>query len=86
MSVAIEMDLDLRNIERSLVGILDLLSDIGGLEAKFASIVAILVSIWNWHGLTDVFLMTQLSDLPSLMKAADSSPKTGCYRRRKRRF
>ena len=85
-SVALEMDLSLRIIERNNFSMLDLLSDIGGLSAIFASAAAIIVSIWNWYGLTEIFLLTRLSDLPSLIKEADSDPRAGCYRRRKRRF
>ena len=85
-SVALEMDMNLRIIERNIFGVLDFLSDIGGLEAMFVSIVAIVISVWNWHGLTDIFLLTQLYDLPSMMKAAGSSPKAGCCKRRKMRL
>ena len=80
------MDLDLRIIERNLFSMLDLLSDIGGLEAMFVSVAAVIVTIWNWHGLTDIYLLTLLSDLPNFLKAADSNPNAGCYRRRKRRL
>ena len=48
MSVSFEMDLDQYAIERSQFTVLDLLSNIGGLESIFISVMGLIVSIWNW--------------------------------------
>ena len=48
MSVSFEMDLDQYAIERSHFTFLDLLSNIGGLESIFISVMGLIVSTWNW--------------------------------------
>ena len=47
MSIAIEMDLDQKVIERSNFTILDLLSDIGGLESIIFSLLSFIVGLWS---------------------------------------
>ena len=58
MSLTFEMDLDLHAVERSQFTVLDLLSDIGGLESMFMSLMGSIVAIWNWQGLADTYLVT----------------------------
>lgn len=46
--IEIKMSLDLVSIERNVYTVLDLLSDIGGLQGSFVSVIGFLVSIWNY--------------------------------------
>ena len=47
MSITIEMDLDQKLIERNNFTILDLLSDVGGLESIIFSLLSFTVGLWN---------------------------------------
>lgn len=58
MSVTLEMDLDLGVVERNYFTVLDFLSNIGGLNAILTSFLAIMISIWHWHGLADSHLVS----------------------------
>ena len=68
--VTLEMNLDLHIVERNLVTILDFLANIGGLDSIFTSVISLVFTIWHSHGLADIFLVTQLFTLPSVMGVA----------------
>ena len=72
MVVTLEMYLDLHIVERNLVTVLDFLANIGGLDSIFTSVISIVVTIWHSHGLADMFLVSQLFTLPSVMDIAHS--------------
>ena len=59
MEIAIEMSLDLEVIVRNSFTIMDLLSDIGGIEIIFCTAFSFLVSILN-HGYFDTFMASRL--------------------------
>ena len=53
MDITIEMSLDRRDVERLGYTILDLLSDIGGVQALLFSTFTVLVNFWNYNYLED---------------------------------
>ena len=63
MGVSIEMDLDLRVVERTIFTVLDLLSGIGGLSSILAVSANTVIVMWHWHGLPDYFLISHLFNL-----------------------
>ena len=64
MAMGIDMSLDQTVIERSNYTILDVLSDVGGLESVIASGIALVLSILNYNNL-DSTLITQLFSFPA---------------------
>ena len=56
MSISIEMDLDLIEVQRNLYTILDLLSDIGGFTSIFLSGLSFLIALWNFNNYEYHFL------------------------------
>ena len=72
MAVTLEMNLDLHIVERNFVTVLDFLANIGGLDSIFTSLISFVVTIWHWHGLADMFLVSKLFTLPSVMGVAHS--------------
>ncbi len=64
MGFGIDMSLDQTVIERSNYTILDVLSDVGGLESVIASAIALVLSIMNYNNL-DSTMITQLFSFPS---------------------
>ena len=59
MEISIEMSLDLEVIVRNSFTIMDLLSDIGGIEIILSLAFGFLVSILN-HGYFDTFMASRL--------------------------
>ena len=70
MAVTLEMNMDLNTVERNFVTVFDFLANIGGLDSIFTSVISVVVTIWHSHGLADIFLVTQLFTLPSVMGVA----------------
>ena len=56
MSLSIEASLDQTVIQRVGYTLLDLLSDIGGIQTIFVSGITILLSIWNYNNFDNHFL------------------------------
>ena len=56
MSLSFEKSLDQAVIQRVGYTLLDLLSDIGGIQSILVSGIAILVSIWNYNNFDNHFL------------------------------
>ena len=75
MAVTLEMDLDLLIVSRNLFTILDVLSNIGGLASIFASTFGFAVTIFNWHGLVNTYLVAKFFSNPISNKEA----KNGCF-------
>ena len=59
LSVTVEMDLNRIELERSRYTTFDLLADVGGLSGMFASIFAVLMTVWNYNAL-DNYMVTKL--------------------------
>ena len=76
MSVGIDMSLDQTVIERSNYTILDVLSDVGGLESVVASTIALVLSILNYNNL-DSAMITQLFSFPAENSAPGDIYKDG---------
>ena len=72
MAVSLNMDIDAHLIERNLFTTLDILAAIGGLASIFTSAIAFVVNIWHWHGLADMFLVSNLFTLSSVMSVTHS--------------
>ena len=53
MEITVEMSLDSRVIERTGYTMLDLLSDIGGVQTILLSVFSFLVNFWNYQFLED---------------------------------
>ena len=53
MDISIEMSLDRRVVERTGYTVLELLSDIGGVQAILISALSLLLNIWNYNYLQD---------------------------------
>ena len=68
VDITIEMDLDLKVISRSGYTILDLISDIGGIQGVLFSSFAILVGIWN-HNMIENYLVSKLYKLKPKQKS-----------------
>ena len=56
MSLSFETSLDQTVIQRVGYTLLDLLSDIGGIQSILVSGIAILLSIWNYNNFDNHFL------------------------------
>ena len=59
MDLTVEMDLDLIDISRSGYTILDMMSDVGGLQGILLSFCFVLIMIWN-HNHFDNYLASRL--------------------------
>ena len=59
VAVTIECDLNRLDLSRSRYTLFDLLADVGGLQGMFASIFAVMVTIWNYNAL-DNYMVTKL--------------------------
>lgn len=62
VNIAIEMDLDVKEISRSGYTVLDLISDIGGMQGVLISGLGIIVGIWN-HNMIENHLVARLYKL-----------------------
>ena len=62
------MDLDLKEIKRSGYTMLDLISDIGGIQGVLFSSFAIFVGVWN-HNMIENYLVTKLYRLKPKRKS-----------------
>ena len=62
------MDLDLKEIKRSGYTILDLISDIGGIQGVLFSSFTIFVGVWN-HNMIENYLVTKLYRLKPKQKS-----------------
>ena len=51
MDITVEMNLSLRQVERSSYGILDLLSDVGGIQGLLVSFIGIILGVLNYNNL-----------------------------------
>ena len=78
MGIGIDMSLDQQVVERTNYTILDVLSDVGGLESVIASAIALVLSILNYNNL-DSTMITQLFSFP-----AENSAPTDLYEDKKR--
>ena len=56
VSVTVEMDFNLKVIDRKIYTLFELLSDIGGLSQILAIIGAITVSIWNYNSFDNMMV------------------------------
>ena len=59
MDITIERNLDLTTVDRDGYTVLDLISDIGGIQGILFSAVAVIMSFWNYNFL-DNFLVSKL--------------------------
>ena len=65
MDITLEMDLTLTGLSRDGYTFLDWISDIGGIQGIFISVIALLLSLWNYNHL-DNFLATKLYQIRNL--------------------
>ena len=57
--VTLQMNFDLTQVQRTGYTVLDLLSDIGGLQGILSSGITVILSIWN-HNYLDSYLISNL--------------------------
>jgi hypothetical protein len=69
MAIGIDCNLDRTVIERSNYTILDVLSDVGGLESVLASAIALFLSILNYNNLENS-MIKQLFSFPAAQDLA----------------
>ena len=62
MDVTIEMNLDLGVIQRTSYNVLDVLSDIGGIQSIIITSFSVVVGIWNYRHF-DSYLASKLYKL-----------------------
>ena len=65
VDITVEMDLTLTGLSRDGYTFLDWISDIGGIQGIFISVIALLLSLWNYNHL-DNFLATKLYQIRNL--------------------
>ena len=75
MEISIERNLDQKVISREGYTILDFLSDLGGMQGLIYSLLAMLLSFWNYNYLED-FLVSRLYRLE---KTSDNKVRTSGY-------
>ena len=54
LSITIEMDLSIIELERTLYTYFDLLSDVGGLSGILVTIITIILRVWNHNSLNNM--------------------------------
>jgi hypothetical protein len=74
MGIGIDMSLDSTVFERSNYTLLDVLSDVGGLESVIAAVVSFILSILNYNNLDNMMIM-QLFSFPAYKSADPNKPK-----------
>ena len=73
MDVTIEMNLDLGVIQRTGYNVLDVLSDIGGIQSIIITTFSVLIGFWNYKHF-DSYMASKLYKLNS--RSAKTSQKT----------
>ena len=70
-SIVFEMNLDLEAISRTGYSVLDMLSDVGGVEAILVNFFGIMLGFWNYKSL-DNYLVSRLYQLSNSVDSQKS--------------
>ena len=83
MAVTLEMDLDLKTVERSHFGFIELLSDIGGIASILSASIVTTLAVWHGNRYTEATLIRQLMSINRLRAEYDEMKGIGFFERRK---
>ena len=74
MDVTIEMNLDLGIIQRTGYNVLDVLSDIGGIQSMIITTLSCFIGIWNYKYF-DTYLASKLYKIKTKVDGGYGKPK-----------
>ena len=69
MQIAVEMNLDHATLARTSYTILDVLSDVGGIQSIVMSAMGLVIAIWNYNHFENYMFVLQYYQLVRLSSA-----------------